>query len=136
MKDIGMLIGVVLLALIVLEVASKLIGGKWFWQRQKEKKEREAKFEKIKNVISEEYKKDGYPWCSNSKHWITVEFNLRLPKTCPNWDEKECEWEKCAYFSWREETSYLKKKRELMKSYGMDIISSKNYFEHMEKEEG
>jgi len=80
-------------------------------------------------------KENEYPWCSNSRLWLTVEFELKIPKTCPNVREQFCEWEKCAYFIWREETSYLKKRREIMKSYGMPIISSRKHYEDLDKEE-
>ena len=76
-----------------------------------------------------------FPWCSNSRRWIAVDFSLKLPKTCPNECEKECEWEKCAYFSWKEETPYIRRKREIMESYGMPIISSRKVYEDLEKEE-
>lgn len=80
-------------------------------------------------------KENEYPWCSNSRRWIEVEFSLSMPKTCPNVREQFCEFEKCAYFSWREETLWLKEKRKLMKSYGMDIISSRKHYEDLDKEE-
>lgn len=54
MKDIFMLIGAILFVLIVLELLSKLIDGKWFWQIWKERKEREAKFAKYVDDLKNE----------------------------------------------------------------------------------
>ena len=89
----------------------------------------------IMELVEANVKENEYPWCSNSRRWLAVEFSLQLPKTCPNESEKECEWEKCAYFSWQEETPYIKKKREIMKSYGMPIISSRKLYESLGEED-
>lgn len=104
------------------------------YERKTKREAYEAALKYFK-MICKQRKENEYPWCSNSKRWIAVDFNLVLPKTCPNEAEKECEWEKCAYFIWRKETPYLKYKREIMKSYGMSIISSRKYYEDLEKEE-
>lgn len=77
---------------------------------------------------------DEFPWCANSRHWITVFFNLKMPKTCPNVGEQFCEWEDCAYFSWKKSTPFFEKKREIMKRYGMEIISSRRDYEKLEGE--
>jgi len=65
-----------------------------------------------------------YPFCLNSKRWLTVMFFMNLPKSCPNEAEKECEYEKCAYYELKKPTSYLLKMIKIMKLYGMDIISA------------
>ena len=65
-----------------------------------------------------------YPFCLNSKQWITVMFSMFLPKSCPNETEQFCEYEKCAYYESREATPYLLRMIKIMKSYGMDIINA------------
>ena len=68
-----------------------------------------------------------YPFCLNSKRWITVLFVMNLPKSCPHETEKDCEYDKCAYYERREASPYLLKMRRIMKLYGMDIIIEEDH---------
>lgn len=63
-----------------------------------------------------------YPFCLNSKRWITVLFAMSLPQSCPYETEKDCQDDKCAYFEKREGSPYILRKIKIMKLYGMDII--------------
>lgn len=49
-----------------------------------------------------------YPFCLNSRRWITIPFFLNLPKSCPYREEQDCQNEQCAYFKLRPATQYLK----------------------------
>jgi len=68
-----------------------------------------------------------YPYCLNSRRWITVFFFMNLPKTCPYREDKSCQDETCAYFQWKEETPYLKNMKLIFKVWfeGADIIIPK-----------
>jgi len=63
-----------------------------------------------------------YPFCLNSKRWITVFFFTNIPKSCPHEADKECNSDECAYYEKRKATSYLLNKIKVMKTFKMDII--------------
>ena len=51
-----------------------------------------------------------YPFCLNSRRWITTFFFMTLPETCvKKIDHKavDCEMEECCYFEYREMTLHL-----------------------------
>lgn len=48
-----------------------------------------------------------YPFCTNSRRWITVPFFMKLPKSCPYREEQDCQDEQCVYFELREPNRYL-----------------------------
>lgn len=64
-----------------------------------------------------------YPFCLNSKRWLTVMLSMNLPKSCPNQTEQECEYEKCTYYEEREATPYLLKLMERFMLREMKIIN-------------
>jgi len=54
-----------------------------------------------------EYVSKLYPFCLNSRRWITVPFFMNLPESCPYREEQDCQDEKCAYFELRKPSRYL-----------------------------
>ena len=64
-----------------------------------------------------------YPFCLNSKRWITTFLAMSLPKSCPYETEKDCIEDGCAYFELRQPTKYLLRVIEIFKKLEMDIIA-------------
>jgi len=63
-----------------------------------------------------------YPWCSNSRRWLTVLFVLHLPQTCPFRARKDCVDRKCGYYEERPATAHLLRIIEAFEGVGCGVI--------------
>ena len=80
--------------------------------------------------------KSLFPFCQNSRRWITTLLCLNLPKACVVRVDKQgvdCEYEECAYFKYKKATSHLLRLKfisELVVGEG-NYIQSKEEWENM-----
>lgn len=83
--------------------------------------------------------KDLYPFCQNSRRWITTLFVLQLPKTCvavSDYQSVDCKMEDCAYFAYKPGTQRVRQFQEIGQSLSPgelnSMISSKEEWENMD----